>query len=82
MPWIPETYLEHCQTSMMGIRCLERSKLLYPSRKKFMLLNYTEYISPDEILELFVEVNVDLSTGYNVYSMYLNLSRLNSLVQF
>ena len=38
--------------------------------KLFMLLNYTVYLSPDEILEPFFELNCDSNMENNDYSKY------------
>ena len=51
--WIQGTYLESWQTSMMEIR-YARDLIPNPSRKEFTLLDYTTYLSPDEIFEPFV----------------------------
>ena len=51
--WIQGTYLESWQTSMMEIR-YARDLISNPSRKEFTLLDYTIYLSPDEIFEPFV----------------------------
>ena len=51
--WIQGTYLESWQTSMMEIR-YARDLISNPSSKEFTLLDYTIYLSPDEIFEPFV----------------------------
>ena len=63
-PWIPQMYLEPCQTSLMEIRQLQRSRWRNLSRKQFTPFDYIVNLSPDEVLELFVELNSDLSIHY------------------
>ena len=61
---------------MMEICYLKRSRSRNPSRKQFILLDYTVYFSPDEILELLVDFNGDLSMGNDVIqSMSTRLSK-------
>lgn len=46
-----------------------------PKRKQFELLDNTVYLSSDEILEQFVELNCDLQMKNDAYtSKYINLA--------
>ena len=57
--------------SHYGDTLFQRFRSRIPSRKQFTLLDYTVYLSPNEIFEPFVELASDLSME-NVYSKYIN----------
>ena len=71
-PWIPQASLELSQTS---ICYFQRTKSHNPCRKRFTLLSYTVYLSPDEKYEPFFDYRDDLRTD-NVYSNYINSTAL------
>ena len=59
---------------MLETRCLTRSRSLNPSRKQFMLLNYTVHLGRNEVFEPYVELKGNLSMENCVFSKYINFT--------
>ena len=55
-------------------RYLHKSHSRHPSKKKFNVLDNNVYISPDKIVETFVEFDDDLIMGNDSYSKCLKLA--------